>query len=347
MAKKSKWKKYLSFAFILILVLVASVIAAVWFIVFKPNVSVKSDTFLYVKTGSSFQNVIDSLEKNNIIENTKTFLWVAELKKYSNKIKPGKYLIKPGMNNNELVNMLRSGNQVPVVIEFNSIRTAEQLAGRISQQIEADSLSIITILYDTTYLNSKGFDQFNRISVFIPNTYEIWWNTSAQQFYDKMLNEYKKFWNESRMQKAKNLNLTPNQIIALASIIEQETAKNDEKPRVAGVYINRLKLKMPLQADPSLIFAAGDFSIRRVLNSLKEIESPYNTYKYAGLLPGPICIPSISSIDAVLNAENHNFVYFCAKDDFSGYHNFAVNYNDHLINARKYQAALNRRKIMK
>ncbi len=347
MAKKRKWIKYFSILLIFVVLIATGFIALAWYVVLKPNVDIKTDTFLYIKTGSSFQNVLDLMDEHNIITNKETFVWVAKQKKYDKKVKPGKYRIKQSMNNNDLINMLRSGEQVPIHIEFNSIRTAEQLAGRMAQQIEADSASIINILNDTAYIRSKGFDQYNRVSVFIPNTYEIWWNTSAQQLYDKMFKEYQSFWNESRKEKAKALKLSPNEVIALASIVEQETAKNDEKPRVAGVYINRLKTNMALQADPTLIFAAGDFSIRRVLNSLKEIDSPYNTYKYAGLPPGPICIPSISTIDAVLNAENHNYIYFCAKDDFSGYHNFAVSYNDHLINARKYQAALNRRKIMK
>lgn len=346
MAKKSTWKKILYSLFILVVIIGAGIFAAGWYVVFKPNVQT-SDVYFYIKTGGTFEDVVDSLDKKNVLENMQTFLWVANQKKYSNKVKPGKYLIKKGMNNNELVNMLRSGNQVPIHIEFNSIRTAEQLAGRLSQQIEADSISIINILNDTAYIRSKGFDKYNKVSVFIPNTYEIWWNTSAQQLYDKMFKEYTTFWNEGRLSKAKAHKLTPNQVIALASIVEQETAKNDEKPRVAGVYLNRLKSNMALQADPTLIFAAGDFSIRRVLNHHKEIESPYNTYKYTGLPPGPICIPSITTIDAVLNAEQHNYIFFCAKEDFSGYHNFAVSYNDHLINARKYQAALNRRKIMK
>ena len=321
--------------------------AAYWYVLVKPNVKITEDTFIYIKTNSTYNDVLNTLVEEDIIDDFKTFEWVAEKKQYPSKVKAGKYLIKTGTNNNDLVNMLRSGDQVPVFIEFNSIRTAEQLAGRLAQQIEADSLSIINLLNDTAFIKEKGFDKYNRISVFIPNTYEIWWNTTAEQLYDKMYKEYKKFWNEKRINLAKALKMSQLEVISLASIVEQETAKNDEKPRVAGVYLNRIKTGMPLQADPTLIFAAGDFSIRRVLNHHKEIESPFNTYKYAGIPPGPISVPSISAIDAVLNAETHNYIFFCAKDDFSGYHNFAVTYNEHLINARKYHAALNRRKIMK
>lgn len=345
--KKRSIFKILLFLLLLSLIVGTSAIAAYWYVLVKSNVKVTEDTFIYIKTNSDYKDVLQTLKSKNIIDNFATFKWVAEKKQYPSKVKAGKYLIKPQTNNNDLVNMLRSGNQIPVHIEFNSIRTAEQLAGRISQQIEADSLSIINVLNDTAFILSKGFDHYNRISVFIPNTYEIWWNTTAQQLYDKMYSEYKKFWTEDRKSKAKSLNMSPVEVISLAAIVEQETSKKDEKPKVAGVYLNRIKIGMPLQADPTLIFAAGDFSIRRVLDHHKEIESPFNTYKYTGVPPGPICVPSISSIDAILNFENHNYIYFCAKDDFSGYHNFAVSYNEHLINARKYQAAMNRKKIMK
>lgn len=345
--KKRSIVKILLLLLLLILILGALTIAAYWYVLVKSNVKVTEDTFIYISSNSEYKDVLQILKSENIIDNFATFEWVAEKKQYPSKVKAGKYLIKPETNNNDLINMLRSGDQIPVHIEFNSIRTAEQLAGRISQQIEADSLSIINVLNDTTFILSKGFDHYNRISIFIPNTYEIWWNTSAQQLYDKMYLEYQKFWNEDRKNKAKLLNMNPLEVISLAAIVEQETSKKDEKPKVAGVYLNRIKTGMPLQADPTLIFAAGDFSIRRVLNHHKEIESPFNTYKYTGVPPGPICVPSISSIDAVLDFENHNYIFFCAKDDFSGYHNFAVTYNEHLINARKYQAAMNRKKIMK
>lgn len=345
--KKRSIVKILLLLLLLILILGALTIAAYWYVLVKSNVKVTEDTFIYISSNSEYKDVLQILKSENIIDNFATFEWVAEKKQYPSKVKAGKYLIKPETNNNDLINMLRSGDQIPVHIEFNSIRTAEQLAGRISQQIEADSLSIINVLNDTTFILSKGFDHYNRISIFIPNTYEIWWNTSAQQLYDKMYLEYQKFWNEDRKNKAKLLNMNPLEVISLAAIVEQETSKKDERPKVAGVYLNRIKTGMPLQADPTLIFAAGDFSIRRVLNHHKEIESPFNTYKYTGVPPGPICVPSISSIDAVLDFENHNYIFFCAKDDFSGYHNFAVTYNEHLINARKYQAAMNRKKIMK
>ncbi|NCA81011.1 MAG: endolytic transglycosylase MltG, partial [Sphingobacteriia bacterium] len=326
MSKFMKKKTIIIISIVLVVIALISAglaYAAYWYVLVKPNVKNTEDTFIFIKTNSTYNDVVNTLQENDIIDDLKTFEWVAEKKQYPSKVKAGKYLIKAGTNNNDLINMLRSGDQVPVFIEFNSIRTAEQLAGRLAEQIEADSLSIINLLNDTAFIKEKGFDKYNRISVFIPNTYEIWWNTSAEQLYDKMYKEYKKFWNEKRLNLAKALNMSQLEVISLASIVEQETAKNDEKPRVAGVYLNRIKTGMPLQADPTLIFAAGDFSIRRVLNHHKEIESPFNTYKYAGIPPGPISVPSISAIDAVLNAEPHNYIFFCAKDDFSGYHNFA------------------------
>ncbi|MGI6320001.1 MAG: endolytic transglycosylase MltG [Bacteroidales bacterium] len=333
---------------ILALVLFASIsLATAWYYIFKPNVKIETETFIYIPTGSTYEDVIDTLKSNNIVNNYSTFEFIAKKKSYHNKIKSGKYSIKPKLNNNNLVNLLRSGNQMPVYIQFNSIRTAEQLAGRIGGQIEADSLSIIQLLNDSSFIASRGFNFHHRISMFIPNTYEIWWDTSAEKLFDKMHSEYEKFWNEERLKKAENIGFSPLEVITLASIVDQETSKNDEKNRVAGVYLNRIRIGMPLQADPTLIYAAGDFSIRRVLNHHKEIDSPYNTYMYTGLPPGPICIPTISGIDAVLNAENHNYIFFCAREDFSGYHNFAVSYNEHLVNARRYQAELNRRNIRK
>ncbi len=202
------------------------------------------------------------------------------------------------------------------------------------------------LMKNETFLKSYGFDSDNCMALFIPNTYEFYWNTSSKMFVERMASEYKKFWNpSSKSRRLLKLNFTQTQVSVLASIVEQETSKNDEKRHIAGVYINRYKKGWKLEADPTLIFAVGDFTIRRVLNIHKEIDSPYNTYLYTGLPPGPICIPSISAIDAVLNYEKHEYMFFCAKDDFSGYHSFAKNYSDHLLNARRFQNELNRRKI--
>lgn len=219
------------------------------------------------------------------------------------------------------------------------------LAGKIGKQIEADSASIAKLLHDKDYVGKLGFNERTLPAMFLPDTYEFYWNTDAESFISRMLQEYNKFWNEDRKKAAKDKGLSPVEVSILASIVDKETNKTDEMPRIAGVYINRLHSNWLLQADPTLIFAIGDFSIKRVLNVHKEIESPYNTYKYIGLPPGPICIPSVAAVKAVLNAENHNYFYFCAKEDFSGYHNFAKTLTEHNHNAVKYQNALNQRGI--
>jgi UPF0755 protein len=272
---------------------------------------------------------------------------VALRKNYPEHVKPGRYIVEQGMNNVELVNMLRAGLQTPVMLTFNNLRNIEQLGQRIGQQIEADSSAIVDLLKDSVYISRFNLNSYTIPALFIPNTYEFYWNTDANQFIDRMYQEYQRFWNDERLEKANNLEMTIAEVTTLASIIEKETVKDDEKARIAGVYINRLESKWLLQADPTLVFALGDFTIRRVLNEYKKIDSPYNTYKYLGLPPGPICIPSIASIEAVLNYEDHDFFFFCAKDDMSGYHVFAATVTEHNRNARKYQRALDAMQIKK
>ncbi len=303
--------------------------------------------YLYIKKSSTFEDLKTTFEDEEILNSVSNFEWVAKRKNYTTKIKPGRYLIKNGMSNSDIVNLLRSGKQEPVKLEFNSIRTREQLVSRIAQQLDIDSAELIKILIDKNYLKTIGLTPENSITVFIPNTYSVYWNITSKQLFDRMLKESDKYWNSSRKNKAKTLKLTLQQVITLASIVESETAKNDEKPIVAGAYLNRLKKDMCLEADPTLVFAVGDFSIRRVLNKHKEVDSPYNTYKNKGLPPGPICIPSTTSIDAVLNPAEHDYIYFCARESLDGYHNFAVTYKEHLANARRYQAALDRMNIKK
>ena len=295
-----------------------------------------NDVSLYIPTGADYQYVKNEIYSLNVLKNKKAFDWLAKKRHYDEKVHPGRYVLKDGMTNQQLINMLRMGHQTPVRVVFNNMRTVEQLAGRISEQIEADSTSIIDAIYDNESIDA---------TTFIPNTYEFYWNTTAEEFVNKMATEYKRFWNESRLLKAKNLKLTARQVSILASIVDKETTKTSEMPRIAGVYMNRLNRRWPLQADPTLIFAIGDYNIRRVLDVHKNIDSPYNTYKYAGLPPGPICIPSIAAIDAVLNAEKHKYFYFCAKDDLSGYHVFAKNIDEHNRNAERYRRALNKNKI--
>ncbi|MEE4197259.1 MAG: endolytic transglycosylase MltG [Bacteroidales bacterium] len=315
--------------------------------IYKPNVLVvdSSEKYLYIPTGAEFNDVVDILRRQEIVENVTSFTWLARKKNYPSHVYPGRYALKHGMNNNEIINLLRSGYQEPVNVIFNSIRTLEQLAGRIAQQIEADSSALLQVFHNDSIIHEYGFNPETFSCIFIPNTYEFWWNTSAEGFVQRMYKEYQRFWTENRLAKAKTLNLTPVDVITLASIVDEETLYNEEMKKVAGVYINRLRKRMHLQADPTLKFALGDFSIKRVLTVHKQIDSPYNTYKRYGLPPGPISIPSIAAIDAVLNYEQHDYLYFCAKPDFSGYHNFAKTLSQHNINARKYQQALNKEKI--
>ncbi len=303
------------------------------------------DQFLYIRTNSTFEDVVQTLKSGNLLLDEKSFRWTAHQMKYETRIKPGKYLLKPRMNNKDLIALLRSGKQVPVQVTFNNIRTKEQLAQKISEQVEASQQALLNLMNDADYTKRIGFTPDNIFSLFVPNTYEFYWNTSADKLIMRMKKEYDKFWTAQRLIQARKINFTPIQVSVLASIVQMETNKNDEKPVIAGVYINRFKKDWKLEADPTLVFALGDFSINRVLNVYKTIDSPYNTYKYKGLPPGPICLPTASSIDAVLNYTSHQYMYFCAREDFSGYHSFASTYNQHLTNARRFQKALDKRGI--
>ena len=320
---------------------------SLWQRIFTPNTAFAGEKVsVYIHTGWEFKDVMKVLTDSSLFKNTEWFEWTAGKMKYTN-IKPGRYVLSNNMNNKEIIEILRSGNQTPVKIVFNNIRTPEQLSGIISTQIEADSLSILSVLKDSVILAGYSLTPATVFTMIIPNTYEFYWNTTADGFMERMYKEYENFWNTEREQKRKELEMTRTEIVSLASIIEEETKQNAEKPRMAGTYLNRLRIGMPLQADPTVKFALGDFSLRRVLFEHLEVESPYNTYKNTGLPPGPICMPSISSVQSVLNAEKNNYLYFCAKEDFSGYHNFARTLAEHNRNAKIYQTALNKASIYK
>ena len=310
--------------------------------VMKPNVITPQgqEFSLYIPSDADYAQVMDSLNAHGLISDQNSFEWLARKKDYPDHIRPGRYVLKNGMSSNQLVNLLRGGLQTPVRLTFNNIRDIQALAGRVGQQIEADSADLVTLLSNRDSLQSLGFNRQTIPAMFLPDTYEFYWNTNADQFIKKMKREYDRYWNEERRDKAKAVGLTPVQVSVLASIVDKETNKTDEMARIAGVYLNRLRDGWLLQADPTLVFASGDFELKRVLNIHKEIDSPYNTYKYAGLPPGPICIPSLAAINSVLNPEKHHFYYFCAKEDFSGYHNFAKTLSEHNRNAERYQRAL-------
>jgi UPF0755 protein len=303
--------------------------------------------YLYLPTGSTYEQALDSINSRITIRNPGLFRMLAEKKRYPANIKPGRYAIKGSMSYLELLNILRSGRQTPVNVTFNNIRTLNDLAGKVGSQIETDSSKIISFLDDSSNYRTDGFTRANIISVFIPNTYELYWNTTAGEFYSRMLKEYRKFWNNGRLSKAKEKKLTPAEVSILASIIDCEVSKADEKPRIAGVYLNRLRRGIPLQADPTIMFALNDFTINRVLYRHLKFESPYNTYLHAGFPPGPIGCPTIEGIDAVLNAEQHDYLYFAAKADFSGFHNFSRTLAEHNRYAALYQRELNKRKIFR
>lgn len=336
------------------IILVASVIGVVilgifsYFVynaVLSPNTNFQEkEVTIYIPTGSNFNEVIHKISP--YLSDIETFKRVAIQKKYAQNVKAGKYIIKRGSNNNDIVNTLRSKN-VPIKLTFNNQDRLQDLAGRISQQIEADSLSLLKSFLETSFLSENQFIEKDAIAMYLPNTYEFFWNTSADQFRNRMLKEYNRFWTEEKKLKAENQNLSPKQVSVLASIVQKETAQVSERSRVAGVYLNRLKSNMLLQADPTVIFAIKEHSgnydtiIRRVLNRDLEIDSPYNTYKYAGLPPAPIAMPDVSSIEAVLNPEKHDFFYFVADIEKPGFHKFARTYNQHLINSKAYHQWIN------
>jgi UPF0755 protein len=316
--------------------------------VLKPNVFTKNKKaqYLYIPTGSTYDDVLNLLYSKNLVKNKSTFEWAAERMNYKRHVNPGKYKIRNRMTNHKLVLMLRSGDQEKVMLTINNIRTKEKIARVVSEKIEAEYSDIIDLLNNKEYIDELGFNEYSIIGLFVPNTYEFYWNTSAEQFISRMSDEYNKFWNRTRRVKAEQMDLTQNEVITLASIVEEESVKEEERSSIAGVYINRLKKGIKLQADPTVRFAHGDFSMRRVLTKHLSIESPYNTYKYYGLPPGPIRIPSRSSVDAVLNYKKHDYLYFCAKEDFSGYHYFTKTLEEHNKYASLYQKALNKRRIM-
>jgi len=340
-------KKYLLIVFGVVFAILAFFGVRTYNRVFRSNVELPEDKYLYIKTGSDFNTVLDSIEKNNLVVDIESFKKVSNSIGYTKRVKPGCYKIKSGMSNRTLVRMLITSMQFPVKVTFNNVRTPEQLAGIISHQIEADSLSILGFFRNPKTPLEFGFKAETLISMFIPNTYEFYWNTSAEGFFKRMKKEYDQYWTEERKAKAKEINLSPEEVSTLASIVEEESVKRDERPIIAGVYINRLNKRMPLQADPTIKFALGDFTIRRLWTKHLEVKSPYNTYKNYGLPPGPINCPSISSIDAVLNYERHQYLYFCAKDDFSGYHAFAKTLSEHNRNADSYRRALDKERIFR
>jgi UPF0755 protein len=315
--------------------------------VFLPNIRIgkQKECYIYIPTGSTIDDVYKILYKQNYILNRSNFEWLAEKKKYAKRIKPGKYKLKNRMSNNELINNLRSGKQEIVRISINRISSIEDLAGYICHELEADSVSLLHLMKNDSYLSKFNLTSYTVLTMIIPNTYNFLWNTSAEGFLSRMHVECKRFWNKERKEKAFEMEMTPEQVVILASIVNEETNIISEYPVIAGVYVNRLKTKMPLQADPTVKYALGNIKLKRILHKHTEFPSVFNTYLHSGLPPGPISIPSIKCIDAVLNYQKHSYLYFCANSDFSGTHLFAKTLSQHNRNAEAYQNALNSKKV--
>ena len=349
--KENKKSSPFKYRLILLIALTIGIIAGYYGlkfykIYFAGNVTGK-EKYLYVRTGSNLDNLVSEIKQKDILSDPGSFLEAAEKMNLAKSLKPGRYLLTKGMNNRSIVNMLKSGNQDAVILKFQNLRKKENFAAFLPANLEPDSLTFIRLLDSAALIEKYGFNTDNSYVMFIPNTYEMYWNTTAPEFVDRMHNEYEKFWNGERKQKAAALNLTPIQVSILASIVDAEALYDKEMPIIAGLYLNRLNKGILLQADPTVIFANDDFTVKRVTNALLNVQSKYNTYKYAGLPPGPIMMPSIKAIDAVLNHDSNNYIYMCAKEDFSGYHNFAVTVQEHERNAKKYRDALNKRNIYK
>jgi UPF0755 protein len=301
------------------------------------------EIYIEIPTGSNFDKVLELVSP--YIDNTNNFKFMAGVRSYDENVKPGRFLLKEGMSSFGLVSALR--RNMPVNLAFNNQERLENLCDRISSQIEPDTTKLLSVFRDSLFLKQNGFTKENVIAMFIPNSYEFYWNVSADKFRDKMLKEYKKFWTLERLIKAKKLGLSPVEVMTLASIVHKETVKKDERPKVARVYLNRLAQGMPLKADPTIIYAVKlknnnfDQIIKRVLYADLSIHSPYNTYVNTGLPPGPIAMPDITAIDAVLSPDDNNYIYFCASVERFGYHEFAATYEEHQVNAKKYAAWLN------
>lgn len=310
-----------------------------------PNFMPQETVYIYIGKDKSFTDLCRQLQDSADCSRIGSFKQLAGMLKYQANIRTGRYAVSPGMSNLQLLNDLRRGHQVATRLTFNNIRFKEDLAERLDEQLMLDKDELLSLLNDSAYCDSLGFTTETITSLFIPNTYEVYWNIPADKLMQRMKREYIAFWTDARLEKAKAIGLTPAEVATLASIVEEETAASDEYPIVAGLYLNRLHRGIPLQADPTVKFAVGDFTLQRILFEHLEVDSPYNTYKHAGLPPGPLRIPTIKGMDSVLNYMKHNYLYMCAKEDFSERHNFAATLAEHNRNANRYRAELNRRKI--
>lgn len=346
MNKKKQSKRNIIAGILLFFVLLIAGVG-VWGyrLAWAPNFMPQETVYIYIGKDKSFTDLCRQLQDSADCSRIGSFKQLAGMLRYQANIRTGRYAVSPGMSNLQLLNDLRRGHQVATRLTFNNIRFKEDLAERLDEQLMLDKDELLSLLNDSAYCDSLGFTTETITSLFIPNTYEVYWNIPADKLMQRMKREYIAFWTDARLEKAKAIGLTPAEVATLASIVEEETAASDEYPIVAGLYLNRLHRGIPLQADPTVKFAVGDFTLQRILFEHLEVDSPYNTYKHAGLPPGPLRIPTIKGMDSVLNYMKHNYLYMCAKEDFSGRHNFAATLAEHNRNANRYRAELNRRKI--
>ncbi len=345
MAKSSNNKRKYILISILVIVVVSLGVTGIILRnkIFEPF-NLESPQYIYIDETKDFENVVEQLNKMNL-PSEKILRIISDRLRYPHAVKSGRYEVVDGMTMIDVVRMLRSGNQKAVNLTFNNIRTEENLAGRISNQLMLDSVELLNALSDRLVAEKYGFDENTFVSMFIPNTYQVFWDTGVDNLLKRMKREYNSYWSDDRKAKADRLGLTPIQVSILASIVEEEATYADEYPIVAGLYLNRLERGMKLEADPTVKYAIGDFALRRILFRHLEVESPYNTYRVEGLPPGPIRVPSVAAIDATLSPQSHKYLFMCAKDDLSGRHNFAVTHAEHARNAARYQRALNERGI--
>lgn len=344
---KSKKRQWVYITLVITGILLTAATVKIYEDVFAGNINLEEGRkgYVYFYTGRSFGENMEAIRQSGILNNADAFSRLADLTGYGSLLKPGRYEVRKGISNLELLRMMVSGRQKPVDIVFRYAQRKEDLVGFFCSQLETDSFELMKLLNDPAFCDSLSLTPENIHVIFIPNTYNFYWNTPAFRLVDRMLKEYRKFWTDERMRKLGELRLTQAEASILAAIVQKETNRKDEMPVVAGVYLNRLRVGMPLQADPTIIYAMNDYSVRRVTGAMLDISSPYNTYRNRGLPPGPICVPSPDAIDAVLNRQVHDYLYFCAREDFSGYHAFAATFAQHQLNARRYQKELNRRGV--
>lgn len=342
----TKKKRYILLSVVLLVLFAAAALAGTfYYLVFTPQFHPSEKAYIFIDRDDTADSVFHKVELVGKPAHTWGLHWMSDYKEYPANIRTGRYAIEPGDDAYHLLSRLLRGYQEPLNITVPSVRTLDRMAGSLGRQLMIDSVEIANLMADSALVQRMGYNKATLPCLIVPDTYEMYWNITPEALMERLQKEHDAYWNSTRRSQAEAIGLTPTEVVTLASIVEEETANDGEKPMVAGLYMNRLHKKMLLQADPTVKFALQAFGIRRVLTSDLSVDSPYNTYLYAGLPPGPIRVPSKVGIEAVLNYAHHDYIFMCAKEDFSGTHNFAVTLAQHMQNARRYQAALNARGV--